>query len=236
MTSSARRLGREFGAAIHGLQAEGPFVVADPDPLRFAPEIAEFADRDRKNSPPEQPVLFVGSSSIRLWSTAASFPRCGILNRGFGGAQISDVQHYYEDVVAGYRPRGILFYAGDNDVWAGTSPARTFDDFRTFVGTVRQRNPGSPVLFIFIAIEPSLSRWPRWREMAEANGLVRDWAESQRDVEYVDVATPMLGEDGAPRAELFDEDRLHLNEAGYEVWNATLDTHLGALCGEAGSE
>jgi lysophospholipase L1-like esterase len=227
-------LGREFATAIHQLRVEGPFVVADPDPLRFEPQIADFAEWDGRNSPPVRPVLFVGSSSIRLWSTAAAFPGCGILNRGFGGAQISDVQHYYEDVVAGYRPRAILFYAGDNDVWAGKSPARVFDDFRTFVETVRQTRPGTPVLFI--AIKPSVSRWPLWREMAEADGLVRDWAGSQPDVEYVDVATPMLGEGGTPREELFDEDELHLNEAGYEVWNATLDTHLGALCGEAGSE
>ena len=227
-------LGREFAGAIHGLQGEPSSSVADRDPLRFAPEIAAFARWDEGSSPPERPVLFAGSSSIRLWSTASSFPGCGVLNRGFGGAHISDVLHYYEDVVAGYRPRAILLYAGDNDVWHGKSPRRVLDDFRTFVETVRRDRPGTPVYFL--AIKPSVARWALWRNMEEANGLVQDWAGSQGDVVYVDVATPMLGDDGTPRPELFDDDDLHLSEEGYAVWNASLAPHLDALCSHTTAE
>jgi lysophospholipase L1-like esterase len=179
-------------------------------------------------------VLFVGSSSIRLWSSAAAFPGCGIVNRGFGGAQISDVQHFYEAVVARYRPRAILFYAGDNDVWAGKSPGRVLEDFQEFVETVRRDQPDAPIYFL--AIKPSPRRWHLWRDMEEANGLIRAWAGSQGNVVYVDVATPMLGADGRPRPELFAEDDLHLNEAGYEVWKSVLAGPLTPLCRTAATD
>jgi lysophospholipase L1-like esterase len=195
-----------------------------------APEIAAFVGGDGKSSPPPRPVLFVGSSSIRFWSTAAPFPACGILNRGFGGAEISDVLHYFEDVVAAYRPRAIFLYAGDNDVWKGKSPARVLGDFQRFVETVRTSQPGTPVYFL--AIKPSPTRWDRWRDMEEVNGLVGSWAESEGDVTYVDTATPMLGEDGTPRETLYDEDGLHLSEEGYAVWNAALASYLDGLCPE----
>ena len=227
-------LGRQFATAIHGLRTEPVAAVADPDPLRFAPEIDDFTEWDGKNSAPPRPVLFVGSSSIRLWSSAASFPGCGIVNRGFGGAQISDVQHFYEAVVARYRPRAILFYAGDNDVWAGKSPGRVLEDFQQFVETVRRDQPETPIYFI--AIKPSPRRMELWREMAEANGLVRTWTESQQKLGYVDIATPMLGADGRPRPELFIEDDLHLNEAGYEVWESVLAEPLTSLCEAAETE
>ncbi len=202
-------------------------AVADPDPLRFQPEIDAFSRWDGKNSPPEDPLLFVGSSSIRYWSTATSFPACEIVNRGFGGAHISDVQYFYDDIVVGYRPKAIVFYAGDNDIGAGKSPNQVLDDYTAFVETVRRDLPDTPIFFL--AIKPSGLRWHLWRSMEEANALIRNYSESNSDLVFVDVATPMLGEDGTPREELFVDDRLHLNEAGYKLWNSILGPDDGAL-------
>jgi lysophospholipase L1-like esterase len=221
-------LGKEFAVAVHGLQPEPSSTVADPDPLRFQTEIDAFARWDESNTPPAPHVLFVGSSSIRYWSTESSFPGCGTLNRGFGGAHISDVLHYYSETVAAYGPRAIVFYAGDNDVAAGKTPTRIFYDFKTFVEDVRRDLPETPI--IFLAIKPSGSRWHLWENTEEANALVRTWAESQPDLEFVDVATPMLGDDGTPREDLFVGDRLHMNVEGYVLWNSILRPYLSPYC------
>jgi iduronate 2-sulfatase len=221
-------LGKEFAVAVHSLQGEPPSTVADPDPLRFKTEIDAFAFTDETNAPTENPLLFVGSSSIRYWPTETSFPNCGTLNRGFGGAHISDVQNFYQETVAEYRPRAIVFYAGDNDIAFGKSPARVFENFKDFVATVRRDLPDTPIFFL--AIKPSGSRWQLWNAMAEANGLVRTWAESQPNLQFVDVATPMLGDDGAPDEELFVGDRLHLNTEGYVLWKSILGPYLAPYC------
>src|ERR1044071_3560888 len=64
---------------------------AKPASLPFAKEIEAFAASDKTNPPPTGAILFIGSSSIRLWTNlAADFPRHRVINRGFGGSQIID--------------------------------------------------------------------------------------------------------------------------------------------------
>src|SRR3990170_8119764 len=102
------------GLALHA--AEPTPRHPDPDPLRFEPDVLAFEAWDRQNSPPRDAVLLVGSSSIRMWPTAESFPELSVINRGFGGSHASDVNHFAERIVLKYEPRTIVFYAGDNDV------------------------------------------------------------------------------------------------------------------------
>jgi len=91
-------------ASACGLAADAPASAsappkADPDATRFTAEIAAFEAWDRKNSPPKNAILFVGSSSIRMWQTAECFPDLAVIYRGFGGAQTSDVNHYADRIV-----------------------------------------------------------------------------------------------------------------------------------------
>ena len=201
--------------------------VDDPDPGRFAAEIEAFERWDSKNAIPAEPVLFVGSSSIRMWPTAERFPDLPVVNRGFGGSHISDVNALLNQVVLRYAPRAVVFYAGDNDIASGKSPARVRDDYVAFVEAVHARFPEADI--IYLPIKPSLARWDRWPEMKEANALVRTYSDSDPDLHYADLATPMLGEDGRPRPGLFIEDGLHLSPEGYTVWT----THLRPVLDQA---
>lgn len=196
----------------------------DPDPARFAQEIEAFEQGDRKNAVPSRPILFVGSSSIRFWSTAERFPGHPVINRGFGGSHISDVNHYLARIVLKYAPRAIVYYAGDNDIADGKTPAQVVEDYRTFVERVHATLPETRIFFI--PIKPSLSRWTMWPRMAGANAAIRAYSETQALLYYVDTATPMLGEDGSPRPGLFIEDGLHLSAAGYDLWTDILKPYL----------
>jgi lysophospholipase L1-like esterase len=197
-----------------------------PDPARFAAEIDAFAAWDRQNSPPPNAVLFVGSSSIRMWKTADSFPDVPVINRGFGGSVITDATHFAPRIVVKYRPSVIVFYAGDNDIASGMSPQQVFDDFRAFVALMHKELPKTQI--IFLPVKPSLARWTLWPQMQEVNSQVAKLAQSDDLLDYVDTATPMLGPDGQPRLELFLDDGLHINEAGYAVWNKVLVPVLSA--------
>lgn len=203
-----------------GLAAHAAEPSADPDPARFASEIQAFEAWDSQNAFPHDAILFVGSSSFRMWPTAESFPDLPVINRGFGGAHISDVNHYVDRVVLKYRPRVVVYYAGDNDVADGKTPERVLTDFKQFVATVHQQLPDTRI--IYLPIKPSLSRWGKWPQMREANALVERLAKNDERLTYVDTATPMLGPEGRPRSELFLSDGLHMNAAGYQLWSGIL--------------
>jgi lysophospholipase L1-like esterase len=197
--------------------------VPDPDPGRFAETIETFAVWDSKNSFPEEAILFVGSSSVQYWSTATAFPGKPIINRGFGGSEISDVIHFYDRVIQPYAPTKILLYAGDNDIGYGKMADQVFEDYKELVELVQSDFPGTEL--IFISIKPSKQRWEKWPIMAEANRMVRKYAEKHPDLAYADLATPLLDDNGNPR-DVFVDDGLHLNERGYRLWQQALAPYL----------
>jgi len=206
--------------AACSLAASASEPATDPDPTRFESEIAAFEKWDRQNSVPRDAILFVGSSSIRMWETAKSFPDLPVINRGFGGSHISDVNHFMDRIVFKYKPRVIVFYAGDNDIAAGKSPQQVFEDFEAFLKVLQDRLPETNM--IYLPIKPSIARWQLWPQMRETNARVEKLADEDLKIFYVNIATPMLAPDGRPRPELFLSDGLHMNEKGYALWDELL--------------
>ncbi|WP_369940166.1 SGNH/GDSL hydrolase family protein [Xanthomonas medicagonis] len=188
-------------------------------------DMQRFAQADAAHPPKPGGVLFVGSSSIRFWtSLAKDFPGVNTLNRGFGGSEIRDSTWYADRIVVPYKPRLIVFYAGDNDLNSGRSPQQLREDFLAFVTRVRRDLPN--VRIAYIAIKPSPARAALLPQVAEANGLIRAAAASLKQVDFIDVYTPMLAADGQPRADLFGPDHLHMNAAGYALWRDIVRPYL----------
>lgn len=212
-----------------GLAAVGLFAVRDDSPRavdRWEQDIAAFEEADRQSPPPAEAVLFVGSSSIRLWDLPRWFPDLATLNRGFGGSQIADVNRYVARIVLPYQPRRIVFYAGDNDINAGKAPLVVAADFRRFVDLVRRSLPEAEIFYV--PVKPSLDRWEQFAQQQVANAEILELCQTDPRLTYVDTATPMLGRDGRPRPELFVDDGLHLSAAGYELWSGLVAAALAA--------
>jgi lysophospholipase L1-like esterase len=188
--------------------------------------IAEFEAVDLASPPPPGGIVFVGSSSIRLWDVEKYFPGLRIINRGFGGSQLSDAVRYAERIVIPYKPRIVVVYAGDNDIYAGMTSEQVAVQFEQFVRTVRAKLPD--VRIVFIGLKPSLQRWAVVERMRLANELIRGFAGHDDNVAFVDVDHAMLGWDETPRPELFVEDGLHLTPHGYELWSTLLRPLLDA--------
>jgi len=198
------------------LMASPPVRAADPDPARFARQIDAFEKADREHPPAKGQILFLGSSSIRLWKLRDSFPTLDVLNRGFGGSIIADSVHYFPRIVLPYRPRQVVFYAGDNDIAGKLSPERVRDDFKKLVSLMHEQLPGTPL--IYIAIKPSSSRWRLIEQIRAANGLIQAECEKDPLLTFLDIVPLMLDEQGAPRPELLQKDGLHMTPQGYEIW------------------
>ncbi len=191
-------------------------VHAEDNPQRWEKAIAAFEAQDQATPPQPGGILFLGSSSIRMWDLDKWFPDQPVLNRGFGGSQISDSIHFFDRVVLPYKPAAIVFYAGDNDIAAGETAESVAADFKTFADKVCQARPETRILFI--GIKPSTARWPLYPEMKRANEAIQAQAAQEKRLTFIDIEAAMLGEDKTPRADLLKEDGLHMVEEGYKIW------------------
>ena len=184
----------------------------------YEDEIRAFEAADRAAPPEPGHILFIGSSSIRMWSSLeddmAPWP---VLNRGFGGSKTGDVLEVMHRIVFPYKPSAIAYYCGDNDLGeTNTDDASAAEGFIEFSTRVHRRFPDTPI--IYLAIKPSPARWDNWPSMRRANQRVASYAANTDHVLFADVATCLLGPDGRPRRALYIEDGLHLSRLGYAEW------------------
>ena len=180
---------------------------------RWDKDIAAFEAQDRTNPPPKGAILFIGSSSIRLWKTLPEdLPDHKVINRGFGGSQIADSVHFVDRMVLPYQPKRIVMYAGGNDINGGKTPEQVASDFKAFVARVHAKLPETKIAYISIAGNPA--RWAQVERVKEANRLIREFTTTDKRLSFIDVFPHMLGKDGMPLPEIFVADRLHMNEKG----------------------
>jgi len=214
-----------FSVAI--LLLAGPARAAETNHnfARWEKEIAAFERSAATNPPPKNAVLFVGSSTIRLWRTLATdFPGHRVINRGFGGSQIVDATHFADRIIFPHAPRAIFLRAGGNDIAAGKSPEEVFADFKAFVATVHAKLPATDIYYISLC--PSVARWKQADRERRLNGLVQEFSGAQPHLKYIETYTMSLGPDGQPRPELFVSDKLHFSPEGYKLLAGLIRPHL----------
>ncbi len=193
--------------------------------IRWQKEILAFAKQDALKAPPKSPIIFTGSSSIRRWVTLAEdFPGLPVMNRGFGGSEVFDSFNYAHLTVIKYKPRHVVFYAGGNDINAGKTPQRVFEDFKAFVAKVHAALPDCRVSYISNA--PNPKRWSMIDKMREASHLVEEFAKTDKRLQFINVYPHMLGADGLPKPDIFVEDQLHMNPKGYAIWKEVVGPYL----------
>jgi lysophospholipase L1-like esterase len=197
---------------------------AEPRNPRWDEATAKIAARELASPSPTGVIVFTGSSSILRWKTLTEdFPHHAVSNRGFGGSQISDIIAYFYRVVVPGNPRQVVIYSGTNDLNAGESPEHVLSDFATLVGMIRVALPETKIAFIGAA--PNPTRWAQRAAQERFNAEVAAYC-ARYGLHYIDVWTPMLGEDGTPSRDIYVADGLHMNAAGYVIWKAVVAPYL----------
>ncbi|MFO1002550.1 MAG: SGNH/GDSL hydrolase family protein [Planctomycetaceae bacterium] len=200
-----------FGLLSMSLQAD------EKSPGRWEKSIVEIEQKIISGESASGVVLFVGSSSIRLWKLQDSFPDLVTANHGFGGSFLSDSVHFFDRIVVPLKPSAIVVYAGDNDIASGKTPETVYADFQQFVEAVRTKLPECQQV-VYIGIKPSVKRWALADKIRETNSMIKADCDKDSLADYADVWEPMLTADGKPNADLLLDDGLHMNEKGYKIW------------------
>lgn len=199
---------------------------ASPAHERWKAELAAFAASDQRRMPPAGSILFVGSSTIRMWQgLEQTFPEQGpVIRRGVGGSRLQEWVEFVPDLVLPYQPRQIVLYAGENDLVEGFGPMDLLGAFVAFVRRVRLQMPEVPIAYV--SIKPSPSRMAQVEAMREANLLIQTFVLGEAKLDYVELHAAMLDNDGQPRLELYQRDKLHLTRDGYGLWRQVISAHL----------
>ena len=199
------------------------FPTAWAQPQAWESSIRKFEEDDKVNPPKPGGIVFAGSSSIRFWDTlVADMKPLDVINRGFGGSELSDLNQYAKRIVIAYRPRAVVVYEGDNDLAEGSpkTPETVANDFRRFVQIVHSELPETWIYVM--SIKPSKLRWNEWPKMKAANKLIQEFVKTQERVQYVDVATPMFDAHGNLPGDLFQLDGLHPTPKCYAMWTSVI--------------
>jgi lysophospholipase L1-like esterase len=192
---------------------------------RFEREIKKFDNEAKLTDYTFNGVLFLGSSSIRLWKTLEQdFSPNPIVNRGFGGATIPEILYYFERISAKCKPSAIVVYAGENDLaFDSAKVSQTLINFKRLMNAIFEKFPKTQIYVL--SIKPSPKRWNFDLKFMEFNDQINRIAKQQKYMTYVDIRTSMLSK-GDVRRDIFQPDSLHLNNEGYRIWTKVLQSEL----------
>jgi lysophospholipase L1-like esterase len=189
----------------------------------FEPEIEAL--QAKLIDPPPRPIVFYGSSSIRLWNTLSQdLPDYAVLNCGFGGSRLTDCLYFAPRVVTPLKPSAVVIYAGDNDLATGAAPEQVFDSFRQLFFALRTSSPDLPIAFV--SVKPCPARFKYIQNIERFNQLVDDFLGTQSNTDYIDIYSDLLGPDHKPIISFFRSDQIHLSQAGYQILQRDISEYL----------
>jgi lysophospholipase L1-like esterase len=208
------------------------FSAGPVQPNPFESEVTSLEARLLQSPVASSPIVFYGSSSIRLWkSLQQDFSGYAVLNIGFGGSRLSDCVQYADRLVLPRKPAAIVIYAGDNDLALGTAPETVFSSFKKLFAIFRGYSPSIPIAFV--SVKPSPARLIFLGNILKFNQLVRDFLKTQPQTDYIDVFDDMLGQDHKPVLDLFVNDHIHLSPAGYQIMRRDIGEFLSQDCAKS---
>ena len=196
---------------------------------RWEKDIAALEARDQIESHPADSILFVGSSSIRMWNTIGTdIAPYHPIPRGYGGARFSDLAVFARRLIAPHRFQALVLFVA-NDVTGASEDARPEQVagwFGHIVDIAQEVQPGAEIFCL--EITPTPSRWAAWPMIRQVNRALARECAARPNVHFIPTAHAYLDAAGQPHADLFLDDRLHLNALGYRIWSAIITSHLEA--------
>ena len=201
-------------------------TVKPKEAYPFENEIKAFKIKDSIQMPAPGGILFIGSSSIRMWTELPGhFPGKPIIMRGVGGSKIAQwLKYYLPLVVYPYKPAKIFLYVGDNDITDGATAQNVYDDFVQVLTLVRAEVPKTE--FYYMSMKLSPSRYKHNSEILQGDKMIEDFIKKQKRTHYLDVNTPLLNAKASPDSVYFKPDMLHLKPNGYEKWEQVVGPYL----------
>lgn len=181
----------------------------------FSFEIKNLLSKVEENKKMEAPIIFYGSSTIRLWkSLNEDFKDVDVINLGFGGAYIDSLSKNFNLLINFLNPKAIVIYLGGNDLNLSLSPEQIIFKIKKFIEKINEKYPNTNIGYI--TIKPSVERKKKLSDIKKINKGVKLIANDFPNLVYIDVYNKLLDK-GEVTSRFLLQDGLHLNKEGYKV-------------------
>jgi hypothetical protein len=204
-------------------------AAPNEDILQWEGEIARFDSLNLVEHANARTILVTGSSSVRLWESIQSdLAPYQVIQRGYGGAKLTDFNYYVERIINPGPFKAILIFVANDisGVEGDKQPREVQELFKELVNSVRKRNPGTPIFWI--ETTPTPSRWHASPKARRANELIASYCNKNEDLHFISTFDHYLGPAGLPDSTYFQQDMLHLNRKGYLQWSEIIKSSLMA--------
>ncbi len=195
--------------------------------LGWEKDIEKFEHLDSIETYSPNSVLFLGSSSIRLWNTIKEdMAPFETIQRGFGGAKLSDIAWYTPRIAYPHPCKAIVLFVANDITGADEdkSPQEVLKLFKYIVKTLRVKFPETPIFYI--QVTPTESRWKVWPQIQQGNQLINANCKYLHRVYFIETEAQFLNMEGKPNPALFVKDKLHLSREGYLLWADIIKRNL----------
>ena len=210
-----------------------PFSKYSQSNRQFEEEVSILERLDVEEKAGEKDILFIGSSSIRLWDNINEdmYPYSSV-KRGYGGAHFYDLIHFSERLVKNHTPKAIIIFVA-NDITGSNGLTNLVGDlspnevkrlFKLNYKLIRSIHKFIPIFLI--ETTPTLKRWKVWSEILKSNKKLESFCKKEPNLYYISTRDKFIGVDGLPIKSLFLNDELHLNTDGYKLWSNIIKTKL----------
>ena len=195
------------------------------DPGRFVNEVDIIQKKyDTLWDASQETIVFTGSSSIRTWENLNQlFPKHQIVNTGFGASQATDLLAYANELILTFNPYQVFIYEGDNDLAVNKRPKEIINTTLEIIKRIRDKN--SSVKIVLIAAKPSIVRWSLKRKYKKLNRKFKRLCRKDNMLQFADIWKPML-EGRKLKQDIFENDGLHMNSKGYQIWYTVIKTFI----------
>lgn len=183
--------------------------------LNFELEIQNLEKSIENQKDLIDPIVFYGSSTIRLWKGMKNdFNGLNVINLGFGGALIKDLSKNFSRLFRKIKPSVIVLYLGGNDLTLGYSAEKVVKKIKKFLELVFKNYPN--IKIINMSIKPSFERINDIKKIEKINSLMT--AESSRNKSLIQLNFyEKIINKGVINQSLYLRDGLHFNDLGYKI-------------------
>ena len=170
-------------------------------------------------------LLFIGSSTIRLWdSIAEDMKPYNCVRKGYGGAHYYDLIHFIDRLVKAHKNATAVIIFVANDITG--IQTKTHSDLtptevkRLFVNISNRikKQLGHEIPIFVIETTPTPKRWEAWPKISDANDRIQTYTKKKPKLYYISTKSFYLNDLGVPDKKFFEDDNLHLNREGYQLW------------------